>query len=224
MKYKIALKLLGGLTVVVFNLVYFFVWDNMSATRWICWGAIHASFVLFVTAAYSAKLTNGGLIHAYPRMWVAFSLLEVVAIAGLIMSAWNPESWKVPVIILALLGFLYLFTYISLIPAEKATESCVLRDSKQKFFILSCTERLEETRRAQADLVLRKQIEKACDAIHCAQVNTVPAVAEIESRITSLVSELCNAAKGGSANEVAEKASEIVAAVRKRDMAIRQSR
>lgn len=223
MKSKFALVLLAALTVAVFNLVYFFIFENMSATRWICWGTIHVSFALFVAAAHSAKSMEDGLVHAYPKLWTAFCLLETMVTVGVLLSIWNPESWKAPAVILAILCFADLFTYIALTSAEEATEASVKRDSSQKFFIQSCAERLGEARKSQTDLALRKQVEKAYDAIRGAQVSTVPAASEIEADIVALVSKLCSASASGSVAEVSSIATEIVATVRRRDMAIRLS-
>ena len=224
MKSRIALVLLAIFLLVVFNLAYFSIWEHMSASRWICWGAIHVAFALFVAAAHSTRSTEDGLIHSYPKMAVSFSLFLIMAIAGIVLTIWNPGSWKVPVVILAILAFGDLFTYISLMSAEEATAAAEQRDGRQKFFVRACAERLAEARSAQSDPALRKQIEKACDAIRGAQVATVPAVAGIEAEIHELVSKLCGAAEAGSAETVATTASEIVAAVRKRDMEIRLAR
>ena len=224
MKSKLALILLGIFTLLVFNLFFFSIWENMSTTRWICWGAIHAAFALFIAAAHSTKATDDGLIHSYPKMGVAFGLFVIMTISGIVLTIWNPESWKVPVVILAVLAFGGLFTYISMMSAEEATTANVTRDAQRKFFIQSCAERLEEARQLQTDIALRKHIEKAYDAIRGAQVTTVPAVARIETSIEALISKLCGAAETGAAADVAAAASEIVAAVRKRDMEIRLSR
>ena len=224
MKFKGSLILLAAFPLLLFNVVYFSIWGNMSASRWICWGAIHLAFALFVAAAHSIKaMGDDGPIHAYPKMASAYSLLSITVIAGIILTIWNPKTWQIPAVILAILAFMDLFTYIALMSAEEATIKSEKRDARHKFFIQSCAERLEEARKSQADIALRKQIEKACDAIRGAQVTSVPAVAEIEARIESLVSKLCGEAEAGS-SKAASTASEIVAAVRKRDMEIRLSR
>ena len=224
MKSKIALALLFAFVLAAFNLVYFSVWEHMSTTRWICWGTIHAAFALIVAAAHSTKAAGDGLVHSYPKMAVACSLFLITVVAGIVLTIWNPESWKVPVVVLSILGFGDLFTYISLMSAEEATAADERCDARRKRFVQVCAERLAEARTAQSDPALLKQIEKAFDAIRGAQIATVPAVAAIETEIVSLVSELCEAAQAGSAEIVSTTASKVVAAVRKRDMEIRLAR
>lgn len=224
MKSKIALGLLAALVLVVFNLVFFSIWKNITASRWICWGVIHAAGVLFVLAAHSTKMSNDGLVHSYPKMAVSFGLFVTMTVVGLLITLWNPESWKIPAVILTIFAFVDLFTYVSLMAAEEKTIADVKRDARDRFFVQSCAERLSDARSAQTDPAVRKQIEKAYDAIRGAQVSTVPAVAKIEDRIEELVSELCGASETGNAVAVASSVSEIVSAVRKRDMEIRLSR
>ena len=127
MKLKIALSLLAVLVLAAFNLVFFSVVDNMSASHWICWGAVHAAGALFVAAARSAKMSGDGLVHAYPKMFVSLSLFATMAVAGMLVGVWNPASWKIPATSLSLLAFADLFVYVSLGAAEEKT----LEDGKR---------------------------------------------------------------------------------------------
>lgn len=224
MKSKVALGLLAALVLVIFNLVFFSIWENMTASRWICWGVIHAAGILFAAAAHSTKMSDDGLVHAYPKMATAFGLFLTMTIVGILVTIWNPSSWKVPVVILSIFAFADLFIYTSLMAAEEKTIADDRRDARHKFFIQSCAERIAEARMSISDAALRRNVEKAYDAIRNAQVTSIPAVAEIEERIESLVAKLCGEAETGAATEVAATVSEIIAAVRKRDMEIRLSR
>ena len=223
MKLRVALGLLAVLVLAIFNLVFFSVVDNMPVSCWICWGVIHAAGALFVAAARSAKMSGDGLVHAYPKVYVSLSLFATMAVAGMLVGVWNPKSWTMPAAILSLLAFADLFVYVSLGAAEEKTLEDGKQDAADRFFVQSCAERLSAARSAQTNAVARKQIEKAYDAIRGAQVTTVPAVTDIETRIDALVSKLCNDSEAGNMAAIAATVAEIISAVRKREMEIRLS-
>ena len=223
MKSKIALGLLAAFVLVLFNILFFSIWENMSTSRWICWGAIHVAGFLFAAAAHSTKMSGDGLIHAYPKMAVSFGMFITMAILGILITIWNPTSWKVPVVLLSLFAFGDIIAYISLMSAEEKTLADGKRDARDRFFIQSCAEQLNEIRLAQTDASIKKQVEKAYDAVRGAQVTTIPEVADIEDKIESLVAKMSGECEAGDTAAVAATASAIVSAVKKRDMEIRMS-
>ena len=224
MKAKIALGCLAAFLLVLFNVVFFSVWEQMSVSRWICWAAIHAAGALFAAAAHSTKMSDDGLVHSYPKMHVAFAVFSTMVLVGGFVSVWNPASWKIPVVLLSLFAAGDLIAYIALMSAEEQTNAGRKADARQRRFLLAGAERLAAARDGLSDPSRKKLLETAYDAVRAARISGVPDAAGHEAAIEALVTRLCEAARNGGGEDLPETVRELVAAVRKRDSDARLSR
>ena len=224
MKSRMALVLLFVFPLVVFNLVYFWLVSKMSASRWVCWSAIHIAAILFGLAAHSATTTEDGLVHAYPKMNVALHFFLVMVGAGIVFTLFNPSSWRVPAVILTILGATDFFVYIALMSAEEASAATDRRQAAEVRSIREVAAPLDIARRDARTPGMRKLLESAWDAVRTAQVRSSPAVATLETRIADLTAQLGRVADVGDESAARDLANQLIRTIRDREAILRSSR
>lgn len=224
MKSRMALVLLFVFPLAVFNLVYFWLVSEMSASRWVCWSAIHIAALLFGLAAHSASSSDDGLVHAYPKMNVALHFFLIMVGAGIMFTLFNPSSWRGPAVILTILGAMDLFVYIALMSAEEASAATARRQSAEVRSIRGVAAPLDIARRDARTPGMRKLLESAWDAVRTAQVRSSPDVAFLETRIADLAEQLARVADMGDESSAQDLANQLIRTVRERQAILRTSR
>ncbi|MDR2675237.1 MAG: hypothetical protein LBC18_10360 [Opitutaceae bacterium] len=224
MKNNILSIVIAFIFLAVFNACYFTVVEIHSRSRWICYAAVHVAYLLLWVSACAIPKGRGGNIHGYPKIGVAFSGFSLTLLLGIVLTAVNPGSTAVPVVIFAITAGLFLTTCTFLMKAEGHSIASDRRDARHLYFIRDCSERLEEIMRQITDADRRKQVEQVYDAIRNAQVTGVPQAGDVERRILSKIDELAGLPASDPAAKPEPVLGETLALIRRRDSLIRMSR
>lgn len=206
------------------NAFYFGVFEDFSASRWVCWVYIHLTYALLIAAIYSVKAVQNGNVYAYPKIMTATVYYFAALIFGVIMMIINFTSVVVPIIVFALFTGVYFKVYLTLMATEAASIANENRDHAHLHFIKLCSERVMAIKDSARDPGMRKAIEKAYDAIRGASVTSIPVVVPLEEKIEHQIDLLESAVDSAGAEEVDVCVRDLIANIRKRDAEIRLAR
>jgi len=222
MKIKILNTVIPLIFLAVFNACWFTLIEVNSATRWICYAAIHLSYFLLWVATRSIPGVKGGVVHGYPKIGIAFGYFFIMLILGAVGATINPDktTWLLTSFV-AITG-IYLLAYTSLMLAEEHSIDSARRDRRNLHFIRDCSQQLQETMRNTLDADQRKQVEQVYDAIRNAQVTSAAKATAVESQIASKIAEI--QATVSDHDRQAPAISDALALIRQRDSLIRMLR
>ena len=218
---SIALQTIGILGV---NILYFNVFDDLSVSRWVCWGYVHLTYALVVASVFSVKSVTNGHVYAYPKIAVASIYFLVALVVGVIMMAVNCESPVVPLVVFLVFTGIYLKLYLVLMATENRSIANERRDKRYVRFVKLNAERLSAIRDGMRSAEGKKIVEKAYDAIRGAEVTSVPAVAQIEVDIESQIDRIADMTGSDDVEALRVAVGRFVDLVRRRDAEIRLSK
>ena len=218
---SIALQTIG---ILGFNILYFNVFDDLSASRWVCWGYIHLTYALVVASVFSVKAVPNGHVYAYPKIAVASIYFIIALIVGAIMMIINCDSPVVPLVVFLIFTGIYLKLYLVLMATESSSITNEKRDKRYVRFVKLNAERLSAIRDNMGSAEGKKIIERAYDAIRGAEVTSVPAVAQIEVDIESQIDRIADLSGSSDMETLRSTVGRFVDLVRRRDAEIRLSK
>lgn len=218
---SIALQTVGIIGV---NILYFNVFDDLSASRWVCWGYIHLTYALVVASVSSVKAVSNGHVYAYPKIAVASIYFLVALVVGAIMMVINCESFVIPLVVFLIFTGIYLKLYLVLMTTENSSIANERRDKGYVRFVKLNSERLTAIRDSMGSAEGKKIIEKAYDAIRGAEVSSIPAVAQIEVDIEVQIDRIADMACSSDGEALRGAVERFVSLVRRRDAEIRLSK
>ena len=217
-----------AIPVAAFNVVFFLLTEDFTASRWIGWACLHVAYIAFVVVLRGVGSADRKAVFGYPKAGIAFLMLLLTIVAFVAIFVMNPkaEKWAVVVEVVATAGFGVV--YFSLDVAEAATRRGENIMRKHCAFISKTAQIIGEARRLCADVVLRKAVESAYDAVRNGNVASVPLAAEVESEITIAAERLAELARDGvrgeGKDEVVSLAKSIINAMGRRETIIRNGR
>lgn len=218
---SIALQTIG---ILGFNILYFNVFDDLSASRWVCWGYIHLTYALVVASVFSVKAVPNGHVYAYPKIVVASIYFIIALIVGAIMMIINCDSPVAPLVVFLIFTGIYLKLYLVLMATESSSIANEKRDKRYVRFVKLNAERLSAIRDNMGSAEGKKIIERAYDAIRGAEVTSVPAVAQIEVDIESQIDRIADLSGSSDMETLRSTVGRFVDLVRRRDAEIRLSK
>lgn len=222
-KNTIASVALQTIALLLFNLFYFQLVANHTCSRWICWGFVHLAYALLLASAHSVKAAKNGHVYAYPKIWIATGFYLATMLVCILFAIFNLQSVFVTLICTGLLPGIHVGVYLAMMNTEAATIANEQRQAAHYHFIQECASRLELLLNDTDDFGVRKEIEKAFDAIRGSQVISTPSVIPLEAQIQSAIDDLPEAVKKG-ADETGKSIKALLALIRRRDAEIRMSK
>ena len=225
MKTRILSLLIQSIFLIVFNVWYFAIIDKHSDTRWLCYWAIHLAYFFLIASIFFTPTKKGWAVHGYPKMDIAHSCFVVTLLLSIIFALINTEKITVPLILLTFELGAFVLPYLILLKSEAHVELNEKKDAKNLRFIRQCSARLQGIMNSISDSKVKKEIEKAYDAVRSAQVVSVLGAETDETNIIGEIENLRTATvSGGNLNEVSVTVKKIIELVRLRDDTIRMSR
>ena len=88
-----------AIPIMAFNIVYFLLAEEFTASRWIGWACLHVSYIAFVLVLRGIGSEDRKAVFGYPKAGVSFALLLAAAAAFAMIFVINPDSEKWPVVI-----------------------------------------------------------------------------------------------------------------------------
>lgn len=228
-KAIISRYLAEAIPVAAFNIVFFLLTEDFTASRWIGWACLHVAYLAFVVVLRGVGSAERKAVFGYPKAGVAFWLFlaTLAAFVGIFVVNPEAEKWAVvaEVVATAWLGVMY----FSLDVAEDSTRRSEGVVRRHCVFIATTAQTIGEARRLFADAGLRKVVERAYDAVRNGNVASVPMAAEVEAEISVAAGRLAELAKDGGGGEskeddVVSLAKSIVDAMGWRETIIRSAR
>lgn len=221
---KIVSCALSTVVLIGLNVFYFSVLDGFSASRWLCWGYVHLTYALLIASVCSVKAVPNGHVYAYPKIVAAAAYFFAALVVGVVLMMFaNFESILVPSVVFLVFTGIFLKIYLTLMATEAASIANEGRDRAYALFVRRCAERVRLVKDGARGADYAKALERAYDAVRCADVTSIPQVAPIERQIEEQIGALEAVAASGAADRVEACAQELVASVRRRDAEIRLS-
>ena len=214
-----------AIPVIAFNLVFFWLVNDITLSRWIAWTCLHIAYSTYVITLRGIEPDDRKTVFGYPKADVVFALLLATITAFAVIFIVNPMSEKWAVLIEVLLTSAIAVMYFSLDVAEDATRENNEVQKNHYAFIATAAQKIYEVRKSVTNEAEKKALERAYDAIRSGNVRSVQAAAEIEGAIAMKVERLIQYARIPSRqNEMLSVSSEIEAAMKRRETIIRNSR
>lgn len=226
---KVSRYFAEAIPIAAFNIAFFLLTEDFTASRWIGWACLHVSYLSFVVVLRGVRSAGRKTVFGYPKASVAFGLFLATLVAFVGVFVVNPEAEKwavvVEVVTTAWLGVMY----FSLDVAEDATRRSEDVVRRHYAFIATTAQTIGEARRLFADAGHRKAVERAYDAVRNGNVASVPMAAGVEAEISVAAERLAALAKGVTGegygrDEVVSLAKSIVNAMGQRETIIRNAR
>jgi hypothetical protein len=225
MKTRILSLLIQLVFLVVFNVWYFTIIEKHTDTRWVCYGAIHIAYLLLMASVFYTPAKKRWAVHGYPKMDIAHSCFVVTLGLGILLAIINTEKIAIPVILLTFELGAFILQYLILLKSEAHVELNDKKDTINLRFIKQCRNQLQEVMSSVSDSKLKKEIEKAYDAICSAQVVSVPSAEVAETNIISEISQLkISISDDPNFKKTSASVGKIIDLIRHRDDEIRMSR
>ena len=224
MKIKVLAIAWQSIFIVLFNLFFFLLIEKLSATRWVCFGAIHLSYLVFLMAANSIPKQKSGVAHGYPKIVGAVAYFLTVMFLGVLFIIINTDSTLVPTLAMSLVTAVFLIYHTSLMFAEENSIDNDNKDTQNLYFTRNMSSHLRAAMEAAPSSIIKKEVEKAYDAIHNAQGFSSPLTKDIEERIQEMVGILDGMVRNNeSLHIIQEFTSNLIREIKRRDESLKMS-
>lgn len=172
MKIRVLQVLLSLVFIIVFSLVLFAVVDEMSASRWLSYSSIIASYLAFVASFYLFSSVKDRAVYTYPRVFISFLFFLLAFVVGLIFIIINNSTLLLPASTQGIMWGLYAIIYIILVLADMRSMAANKRTAENVFFVKNALLLLEEIRRKEMNIECLKKVNTFYELVKSAPIDT----------------------------------------------------
>ena len=177
---------------ILFNAVYFLIGFASVPARWVSWGAINVSFVMLIVASvpYYGKREAPQIGSAVSAAFGHLGIQFITGLVVIILSSYVDVSWKVPLIIHAVVGAAYLLIALGMRSANLHTAKVQQEAQAAHNIIMSIADDIQMIWRNMPEGKERKLVEKLFDSARTLRVNASSPNENVDLDIIRGVQEL----------------------------------
>lgn len=176
---------------VVFNLIFFMLYGvDCYPSVWIAYGFINLSYLMVLLTPRLVKRGKSEAVFGFALSSISIIYFIFEFIVGIVIIVMKLESWKVSFIVQLVPFAIYCCILISNLIANEDTAN---KQEAMDIYInyhKTISHKMSLILNTINDRNLKKQAERAYDAIRCSQVKSTNSVKEIEQEILSNLDEL----------------------------------
>lgn len=203
--------------IIVYNLIFFLKGTNGSTAGWIAYGFVWlAILVSYIAPLYckNYKRIPENLITNYVFSWI-YSGVTIIFNAAVIMG--KIESVPLTVILNLTFAVVYLQQLFVSLRVNYEVERNLERTDAERQFVREVSKKLQMCRQQTEDAALKKEIEKAYDAVRSCPLKSNDTAMNYEIKIIGLTDTLENKLDEDQTQEIPGIVQEILKNVKKRN-------
>mgnify|MGYP000071582652 FL=1 len=200
--------------IIVYNLIFFLKGTNGSTAGWIAYGFVWlAILVSYIAPLYckNYKRIPENLITNYVFSWI-YSGVTIIFNAAVIIG----KIESVPLTVILNLTFAVVYLFVSL-RVNYEVERNLERTDAERQFVREVSKKLQMCRQQTEDAALKKEIEKAYDAVRSCPLKSNDTAMNYEIKIIGLTDTLENKLDEDQTQEIPGIVQEILKNVKKRN-------
>lgn len=203
--------------IIVYNLIFFLKGTNGSTAGWIAYGFVWlAILVSYIAPLYckNYKRIPENLITNYVFSWI-YSGVTIIFNAAVIIG--KIESVPLTVILNLIFAVVYLQQLFVSLRVNYEVERNLERTDAERQFVREVSKKLQMCRQQTEDAALKKEIEKAYDAVRSCPLKSNDTAMNYEIKIIGLTDTLENKLDEDQTQEIPGIVQEILKNVKKRN-------
>lgn len=203
--------------IIVYNLIFFLKGTNGSTAGWIAYGFVWlAILVSYIAPLYckNYKRIPENLITNYVFSWI-YSGVTIIFNAAVIIG--KTESVPLTVILNLTFAVVYLQQLFVSLRVNYEVERNLERTDAERQFVREVSKKLQMCRQQTEDAALKKEIEKAYDAVRSCPLKSNDTAMNYEIKIIGLTDTLENKLDEDQTQEIPGIVQEILKNVKKRN-------
>ena len=188
--------------ILIFNVLFFVLGGiDHGTAAWIAYGAIHVSYLISLASPYLVMNQTHRVGSALSVSYIsAINLVLQIVVGGLIIII-DPESYTITLVVELIMIIVYLAILVTLLLANKDTESAIARQKEEVFFIRDLAGRVKLLMGRDTSGKLEKPLEKLYDMIFCSPTRSCSCVKPLEAELKAKIGELEGAVLEGRADD-----------------------
>lgn len=204
--------------IIIYNLIFFTKGGlDSSAAGWIAYGFVWlAILVSYIAPLYckNYKRIPENLVTNYTFSWI-YSAVTIIFNAIVILL--KIKSVPVTLILNLIFAVVYLQQLFISLRVNYEVETNLERTDAERQFVRDVSKKLQMCRQLTEDAALKKEIEKAYDAVRCCPLHSNDMAMNYEIKIIGLVDTLETRLDANQTGEISGIVQEIVSNVKKRN-------
>ena len=183
--------ILSVVFLVVFNLVFLLTaGTDHPASVWISYIFIHVAYILFLFTPRFFTKTGNTVVLGMPLMAISAVHFGITFIVGLVFIFLRLESYKVPLIVHAVITAAYVLLLVSNMLANEHTADNLERHELELEYVKGAASKLKGIMNSVSDSKLQKKVERAYDLVNSSPVKSNASVRSYELTVLNLIGEL----------------------------------
>lgn len=225
MKANILKVFIGLIFLIVFNVLFFLLGGTeRTTTEWICYGFIHASYLLLLGTPLLCNDGKGEAVLSASLYLRALFYFFTELVIGIGFLWYNPESPVWVAIIQGGLLMVFLILQLMSVSANDATHASLAKQRQERVYIRSLAENMKEAMRQVNDPTLRKQMANCYESLNSSSIESFPEAIDAELELENAVNTLCSFVEQGDTSQLSQQIQKVQVAMKHRNQAIRMAR
>jgi hypothetical protein len=188
MKKNVLKIVLVTVFLLLFNVIYFMAeGTGRTASCWIAYGFIHASYLLLVFSGLIAGREGKTVELALPVYGISLTYFVINLLVGIVIIVVSPERIKLSLIVeILMLGIYLVFLCTTLLANEHTMEQTGQRRIEKRY-VQDCSNEIKTMMERTGDRTIYKKLERVYDVLHASPLKSNDSVMEYELEVIRLI-------------------------------------